>query len=313
MRGEREVAELGARRDGVVRSDLAATAGVSAVALNRMRNRGLLVPLGRGVDRLRDHPFDLRCRCRAALDLAGTASVLGGRTAARLHGLYAYRDCDEIEVRVPHGRDHRLDIATVVESRWLPSAHITEVAGLPVTTLARTFFDLCANPDPGMRYRHPAHERKMVRVYNDALARHGLTFAAQSACLVVLAKRGRRGTAVVRNILLQHPPETMPTQSEDESLFMELVRAYGLPDPEKQQPLSDERGFIGVVDFLWRRARLVVEIDSVWHDGPLDQTADRDRDDRLIDAGYTVKRWRHRDLIATPGAIALELAAAVRT
>ncbi len=214
---------------------------------------------------------------------------------------------------MPHGRDHRLEFATVVESRWLPPAHITEVAGFPVTTLARTFFDLCANPDPGFRYRHPAHERKMVRVYNDALARHGLTFAAQSACLVVLAKRGRRGTAVVRNILLRHPPETVPTQSEDESLFMELVRAYGLPEPEKQQALSDERGFIGVVDFLWRRARLVVEIDSVWHDGPLDRAADRDRDDRLIDAGYTVKRWRHRDLIATPGAIALALAAAVRT
>jgi hypothetical protein len=188
---------------------------------------------------------------------------------------------------------------------------VTEVAGFPVTTLSRTFFDLCANPDPGFRYRHPAHEQKMVRVYNDALARHGLTFAAQSACLVVLARRGRRGTAVVRNILLRHPPDTVPTQSDDETLFMQLVWAYGLPEPEKQQALSDERGFIGVVDFLWRRARLVVEIDSVWHDGPLDTASDQARDQRLIATGYTVKRWRYWDLIERPGAIALELAVAI--
>lgn len=311
MRAETAVAGLGHERHGVVRTDLARERGVSDDELHWLRRRGLLIPLGRGVDRLRDHPFDHPLRCCAALDLAGPGSVLGARTAAHLHGLYGYRNLEVIEVLAPRGRDHELSVGRLIETRWLPAQHVTEAVGFPVTTLARTFFDLCANPDPGYRYRHPAHEQKMVRVYNDALARHGLTFAAQSACLVVLAKRGRRGTAVNRNILLRHPPDTVPTQSDDETLFMELVWAYGLPEPEKQQALSDERGFIGVVDFLWRRARLVVEIDSVWHDGPLDRASDRERDKRLTAAGYTVKRWRYRDLIERPGRIALELAVAI--
>jgi hypothetical protein len=42
---------------------------------------------------------------------------------------------------------------------------------LPTTTLARAFFDLCADPEGGLPVSHPAHERAMVRVYNDCLAR----------------------------------------------------------------------------------------------------------------------------------------------
>ena len=37
------------------------------------------------------HPFDHWAQCPAALDLAGPGAVLGLRSAARLHGFYAYR------------------------------------------------------------------------------------------------------------------------------------------------------------------------------------------------------------------------------
>src|SRR3546814_2196699 len=87
MRYETVLAELGRLRHGIIRVEDAVAAGVSLSDLrNLRRRRGVLVPVGRGVQRLRDHPFDLDCRRQAALDLAGDGAVLGLRTAARLHG-----------------------------------------------------------------------------------------------------------------------------------------------------------------------------------------------------------------------------------
>src|SRR5688572_18840202 len=105
-RAEAIVASIGADRDGIVTAALAATGGVDRQARARLRRRGILVAVGRGVDRLRDHPFVLRSRCRAALDLAGGGAVLGLRTAARIRGFYAYRGFDDVEVLFSRAVDH---------------------------------------------------------------------------------------------------------------------------------------------------------------------------------------------------------------
>ena len=304
------MAGAGAQRRGIVRTDLVEASGVSFGDLVRLRDRGVLVTLGRGVDRLRDRPFDWESRCQALLDLAGCGAVLGLRTAARLHGAYAYRAADDVEALIVRGRDHRSAVGRIVQTRLLPPEHITCVDGFPVTTLARTFFDLCGDPDPGLAYRHPYHERRMRQLYNDLLGRRGMTFFQEAAVLAVTARRGRRGSALVRETLLHYGPKHVPTKSETETLFYELARAYDLPEPERQVPISDDRGFIGTVDFLWRDDMHIVEVDSSWHDGPEDELGDLERDDRLRAAGYTVARYRYIDIVRRPTAIARELGAA---
>jgi very-short-patch-repair endonuclease len=304
------VAMAGAQRRGIVRTDLVMRCGVSCGDLARLRHRGVLVTLGRGVDRLRDRPFDWESRCQALLDLAGCGAALGLRTAARLHGAYAYRAAEDVETLIVRGRDHRTAVGRIVQTRFLPEEHVTWVDGFPVTTLARTFFDLCGDPDPGLTYRHPYHERRMRQLYNDALGRRGLTFFQEAAVLAVTARRGRRGTALVRETLLHYGPKHVPTQSETETLFFELVRAHELPEPERQVPIADDRGFVGTVDFLWRADMHIVEVDSTWHDGPEDEVADLERDDRLRAAGYTVDRYRYIDIVRRPTAIVRELGAA---
>ena len=304
------VASIGAERDGIVTAALAAKRGVDRQARARLRRRGVLVAVGRGVDRLRDHPFGFRSRCRAALDLAGDGAVLGLRTAARVREFYAYRAFEDVEVLARRADDHRLEIGRLVQTRWLPPDHVTVVEGLAVTTAARTFFDLCGDPDPGLRYRHPYHARKMRMVYNDALARRGMTFTQEAAVLLVLAKRGRRGTSLAREILMTYGPKHQPTRSDTETLFLEFIRAYALPVPERQGVITGPHGFIGTVDFVWRRAKVIVEVDSRWHDGPLDEEADLERDELLRAAGYDVNRYRYGDIIRGAGAIHRELVAA---
>lgn len=310
-RAEDQLATIGGRAHGIICLDEVRAAGITLRALDHHAETGVIVRLGRGVWRLRDHPFDFLSRCRAALALAGPGAALGRRTAGRLHGCYAYRDCEEIEVVVPRGRDHRTSIGTLIESGWLPADHVTEVEGLPTTTLARTFFDLCGDPDHGLSLRHPHHERRMKQLYNDCLARRGMTFTMAVAVLSVLARRGRRGTRLVRSILRQYGAKHRPTQSDVETIFLELVRSRGLPEPECQAVISGEHGWIATVDFAWRRAHLVVEVDSSWHDGPLDEEADQQRDRNLVAAGYTVKRYRFGAIVFEPDRLIRELAAAI--
>jgi predicted transcriptional regulator of viral defense system len=309
---EEIVAAIGAELDGIVPVQEAEARGVSHEERRALRERGVLLTVCRGANRLRDHPLTWRTRCRASLVAVGPDSALARRSAARLHGLYAYRSSDAVEVVAIRGRDTTAPpFGRLVETRWLPDDHLTVVDGLPVTTIARTFFDLCGDPDGGLSVAHPAHERAMIRVYNDALARRGLSFTQEAAVLLTMARRGRAGTRLVRKILTRFGHTYTPTRSDTETLFYELVAAYGLPEPEKQVVLADGEGFIGVVDFLWRPAHLVVEVDSSWHDGPLDREVDEERDRRLVAAGYAVRRYRYGDLVTRPAAIARELAAVV--
>jgi very-short-patch-repair endonuclease len=306
---ERLVARLGGSNDGVVVSTAALAEGVSLRALARLRGRGVLVPIAKGVDRVRDHPFDLRCRCRAALAIAGPGSALGLRTASRYHGSWRHRDLEDVEVLVPRGRDHRTTVGRIVQTTWLPPDHVVVVDGFPVTSLARTFFDLCGDPDPGLHLRHPVHERRMKQLYNDFLGRRGMTFTMAVLVLSVLAGRGRAGTVLVRTLLEHFGPKHTPTESDVETLFHELVRTSDLPEPARQVAILGPRGWIGTVDFCWPDAWHIVEVDSSWHDGPDDQAVDQQRDVDLREAGYTVQRYRYGDIVCQPERILRELGA----
>jgi hypothetical protein len=149
----------------------------------------------------------------------------------------------------------------------------------------------------------------MKQLYNDCLGRRGMTFTMAVAVLSVLARRGRRGTRLVRQLLKHFGPRHKPTKSDVESLFFELTRDHGLPDPVPQADINGPDGWIGTVDFAWRHAWLLIEVDSSWHDGPVDIEDDAERDRRLRAAGYQVKRYRFGEIAFKPERVARELAA----
>lgn len=78
-------------------------------------------------------------------------------------------------------------------------------------------------------------------------------------------------------------------ESELEAQFLGVVRAAGLPDPERQLDLGDGDDWIGRVDHAYREFSLIIELDSrIHHSSKLDKEADARRDVRLRAAG-----WRH--------------------
>jgi very-short-patch-repair endonuclease len=299
---EAVLSAIAAEHHGVLTSGLALGEGVTVKALRHHEAMGRLLRVKRGIYRVRGHPVTWESRLQAALFDAGADAAVARRSAARLHGVWQHQRADAIEVVRPRGGDHRVTLGRLRETTLLPPAHVTHVAGFPTTTLARTCFDLAGDPHPDLRgkpWGDEAHERQISRVFNDALGRRGLTLVHEVAVLAAIGGRGRPGTALVRELLKRFGPRYRPTKSDGESLFVELLDVFNLPMPERQVRLGCTT-FIGTVDFLYRPQRVVVEIDGSWHDGPLDQAYDEERDDRLTAEGFEVVRIRYADLILRP-------------
>ncbi len=222
---------------------------------------------------------------------------------------------DPVEVTKWRGWHHDTVLGRLHESSWLPPEHLTTIDGLPCTTIARTLFDLAGDPLPWQRGHERGlaiHELKTRSLFNACLGRHGLTIEQEAAVLAALGRRGRPGSALIRHLLAEFGPDHTPTESSLEDLFYEVVTDAGLERPDKQVKLGTDEAFTGRVDFVYRAAKLVVEIDSAWHDGPDDRERDRWRDNDLHGEGWRVLRFRYRDLVTHPERVVRAIRTALR-
>ncbi len=101
----------------------------------------------------------------------------------------------------------------------------------------------------------------------------------------VEANRGRRGVGTPTALLDGRSPAR--TRSRPERRLLAALRRAGLPEPETDVRLGD-----GSVDFLWRDAELVVEVDAYsTHSSPWAFERDRRKDAELTARGLTVQRF----------------------
>jgi len=97
------------------------------------------------------------------------------------------------------------------------------------------------------------------------------------------------------------------TQSELEHLFLRLCRRHRLPAPEVNVRIGSR-----IVDFLWRRQRLVVETDGYrFHRGSQAFEDDHERDLELRSLGYDIVRLTYRQVTTTPDRVISAVAEAL--
>jgi very-short-patch-repair endonuclease len=160
--------------------------------------------------------------------------------------------------------------------------------GIPVTTPVRTLFDLAAL----------LPRRQLERTIDEA-QRLGLCGQTELEGIVEL-HAGRQGAGALGRVLESHQAGSTITRSELEERFLALCRKHRLPQPEVNVPMLDY-----VLDFLWRGAALVVEVDGHASHGTRGAfQADRDRDGRLAVAGYRVLRFTWWDVTRRPAVVA---------
>jgi hypothetical protein len=226
----------------------------------------------------------------AAVLAAGRAAVLSHRSAGALWDLRPSAS-GRPEVTAP-SQCRRAGLRTYQAE--LEPDEVTQVDGIPVTTVARTLLDLAAVLPPSQL------ERAVERA--EAL---GL---ADTVPLAALLERhgGRRGTAALREVL-QGGVQPVLTREELEARFLTFLDAHDLPRPAVNEDLHLAGRWIQP-DFLWREQRLIVELDG--HETHRTRAAferDRERDRILQAAGWRVVRITWRQLHEDPDAIAADL------
>ena len=227
----------------------------------------------------------------AAVLACGPDAVLSHRTAGQLWGIVP-RAATVPEVTRPGFFRQRPGI--VCHRSSVPSDEIGEILRIPVTSVARTQFDLAS----------VLSKRGLERAMHEAEVRQ-LTDRLSLWDLLARYPR-RRGAANLRALLGAKTPVGI-TQTELEERFVEFLDAHRLPRPRLNATLP-VRGQLLKPDCMWPRQRLLAELDSRQvHGTDRAFESDRRRDRVLLVEGWHSTRITWRQLRDEPAAIAADL------
>jgi hypothetical protein len=212
--------------------------------------------------------------------------VLGFQTMLELYGKRLFEELHEpVHLILPRSswqkpqeglRVHRFDIA---------SDEVVTRYGLPVTSPARTGFDL-------------ARSLRLIDAVMmlDVLLHRRLTTPEE---LAAYARRGGRGsTGVGRALDLADGRSESPMESRTRLLLV----LSGLPAPEPQFEVYDNKRFIARLDLAYPKQKLGIEYDGAHHRERITFQRDAKRANALAAAGWTILRFTYDDM-SQPGRI----------
>jgi hypothetical protein len=73
--------------------------------------------------------------------------------------------------------------------------------------------------------------------------------------------------------------------------FSRLLRRFRIPEPDRQAERRGERGRCRWLDAVWEEAKLIAEVDGLWHTDVIAWWADMRRDNEFTVNGYRVLRF----------------------
>ena len=275
------IAWVAERQHGVVTCRQLAGLGVGRGGIRARVLAGRLHRMYPGVYCVGHRQLTANGRRLAAVLACGPGALLSHRSAAAHFGITA-AEPSRLDVTSP-GRNRAGPRGIAVHlPRRLHAEDATVHEGIPVTSTARTLLDLA----------QMAGQRDVDRAL-DAAERLG-RFDLAAAERLLERTPGHRGRGRFARALRAHRPG--PTRSELERRFLKVCRRAGLPHPQVNTRVAGIE-----VDAVWRRQRLVVELDGhAYHRTPLAFEGDRRRDAVLQLRGYRVLRITYRRLHDEP-------------
>ncbi|MGC4849309.1 type IV toxin-antitoxin system AbiEi family antitoxin domain-containing protein [Micromonospora sp. DT15] len=278
------VRQVAAVRDGVVTLRQARAAGLTTHEVQRLCRAGRWRVVARGaylVDADRYDGVPRAARIRAAVASFGPAAAAVLATAAELHGLAGLRATDVIDLSVPGpiARPARLaHPEVVVHQLVIQPDQLVRVNGITATEPLRTLADVSLRVD----------RLSAVSVLDSALNRRLVT--TDDLLAIPRLVRGRRGAVVARGYLSEVDGRA---QSPLETRTRLRCVDGKVPPDALQLEVRDEDGYLlGIGDLGWRGPRVIAEADGRGpHGAPEAAYADRRRQNRLVNAGWTVLRF----------------------
>jgi very-short-patch-repair endonuclease len=235
---------------------------------------------------------------------AGGGSVASHETAAWIWGFEAGLP-ERIHVSVPARRAPRSASVVVHRTGALADVDRDEVAGIPVTSAARTVLDNAGELD----------DESLLAAVEYGLDKGLYRTSFLSWRLEELGGKGRPGSGRLRRLLAERGTGVAALEYRLEVKTWRLLISGGLPRPRRQLPVRVD-GRVYRLDFAWPEHRTGIECDGYdVHGGRRAFDRDRDRLAELGSLGWrilpvtwdaltrrpeTVLRWVSRSLERDP-------------
>jgi very-short-patch-repair endonuclease len=289
---EATVERVATSQHGVVTRVQLLDAGVSPDVVAGLVRSGRLRPVHRGVYTAGPILGERATEMAAAL-ACGPAGIVSHRSAIVTWELVrgAVRPA-EVDITLVAGIRRRPGIR-IHRVATLCAEEVTTFESIPVTIPARTLLDAAVT----------LGQRDLERALAEALARRLTTMEEIRQLLGRHA--GRKGARRLASIAGEGRPAFI--RSEAEERLLALIRRSRLGSPETNVRIAGHE-----VDFLWRRERLVVEVDGfAYHSSRTSFEGDRRRDAALLAAGLRVLRLTWRQITRETESVLVRLAQAL--
>ncbi len=228
-------------------------------------------------------------REQAALLACGRGAFLSGLSAAFYWGMRKTAPAP-VEVTVVARCCASRDGINVHRIKAIDRRELQHRDGLWVSSPSRAVLEVAA-----------VAPQELLEVIDEGLARRVLN--RRELERVLARHRGCRGAARLAAVVGDEDAMTL-TRSKRERAFLKLIRQSGLPVPETNVKVGPWEP-----DFLWRRERLVVEIDGYnFHSGPAVFRRDREKDLALREAGLGVLRFAGDHVLHQPSMVLVMVA-----
>jgi very-short-patch-repair endonuclease len=283
---------------GLVTVRAAREAGVSRSSFYRAIDAGLLELVQPGVARVPGSFDSFEQRVLAGVLAAGGDAMASHRSAARLWSVDRPDD-DPIDIllptRVRHALPHDVEIHRPRDRQDLRPIMRSRI---PSTNPMRMLLDLGA-----------VDENAVFDAFISVLSSKVVSPAAIRSAIMRHSKKGRHGVVALRAAFERWADEELPPDSQLEGLVAEFLATHRLP-PTTFHAIVE--GF--EVDFLFVGTAVILEADGWSTHGLLrDQFEfDRDRDQILTAAGYSVIHFTKRQLLANPATLAERISTTLR-
>lgn len=298
---EETIATLARRQAGHLTRAQFLQAGLARSTVYRWVDQGRIVVVGARCYRLasvsRSDRGDVLAAC---LDVSGVASH---HTAAWLHGL-ASRPT-RVDITVLKGRSSHL--GPVFARSWpvrlhtstnLPAEDVLSVAGLPLTSVARTMLGLAA------LVPHEVSPARLVELISLAIERDLAALPWLWWLLEHRRCRGRNGV-VALEVALGECSRLGPTESWLERELLRVLELAGLPLPSTQRVVRRDGHFVARVDFIYDGTPIVLEaLGHRFHRTPAQLDADARRANELQLLGFDVYQFTARQIVERPAWVA---------
>ncbi|HET7051175.1 MAG TPA: DUF559 domain-containing protein [Solirubrobacteraceae bacterium] len=267
--------------------------GLTRTSVQKRLDGGRLHPVYRGVYAVGHRKLTLKGCWTAAVLACGPTALLSHRAALALWAL-GRSESGLIDVTI-EGRVGKPGPkgVRVHSTLTLHADDVAAVDGIPVTSLAWTVVDYAG-----------VANRRQVRSVLEAMERRALYIGRELDRLLERTPN-RKGVKTLRAAIADLTGPAPWLQSRLEEAFHELIRASDLPAYEANVLVEGE-----LVDALWRKERVIVELDGyAFHKSRAQFETDRRRDAKLTVAGYRVLRITQQRLQNEPEAVLAEIRA----